>query len=107
MYISSEFSSIQQAVDKCAADGGGTVYIPKGVWKSGSIHLRSHVHIQLDAEAVISFSDVPEDYLPVVFTRWEGMECYNYSPLIYAMDCEDIGITGGGRLEGNGRAWWE
>ena len=106
MYISSDFSSIQQAVDKCAEEGCGTVYVQKGIWRSGSIHLRSHVHILLDDEAVISFSDVPEDYLPVVFTRWEGMECYNYSPLIYARDCIDIGITGGGRLEGNGEAWW-
>ncbi len=104
--VSSDFSSIQQAIDKCAADGGGTVYIPKGEWHSGSIHLKSHVHIQLDKEAVISFSDVPEEYLPVVFTRWEGVECYNYSSLIYARDCEDIGITGEGRLLGNGQAWW-
>ena len=106
MYISSEFSSIQQAVDKCAESGGGTVYIPKGSWHSKSIHLKSHVHIQLDDEATVSFSDVPEDYLPVVFTRWEGIECYNYSPLIYARNCEDIAVTGKGRLVGNGQAWW-
>lgn len=104
--VSSDFTSIQQAIDHCAACGGGTVYIPKGEWHCGSLYLKSHVHLQLDDEAVVSFSDVPEDYLPVVFTRWEGMECYNYSPLIYARDCEDIGITGGGRLVGNGQAWW-
>lgn len=105
--VSSDFPSIQQAIDHCAADGGGTVYIPKGEWHCGSLHLKSHVHLQLDDGAVVSFSDVPEDYLPVVFTRWEGMECYNYSPLIYARDCEDIGITGCGRLVGNGQAWWQ
>ena len=98
--ILTDFSSIQQAVDKCAESGGGIVYVPKGEWRTECIHLRSHVHICLDADAVISFSDVPEDYLPVVFTRWEGVECYNYSPLIYAKDCKDIGISG------SGRAWW-
>lgn len=56
--------------------------------------------------AVIVFSPLPEDYLPAVFTRWEGMECYNYSPLIYANNCENIAITGQGLLKGNGAFWW-
>lgn len=49
--------------------------------------------------AVIVFSPLPEDYLPAVFTRWEGMECYNYSPLIYANNCKNIAITGQGLLK--------
>lgn len=100
-----EFPGIQAAVDACAA-GGGVVVVPKGRWESGPIHLYSNIHLQLEDGAVISFSSRPEDYLPVVFTRWEGMECYNYSPLIYARDCENISITGGGTLLGNGEAWW-
>lgn len=100
-----EFPGIQAAVDACAA-GGGVVVVPKGRWESGPIHLYSNIHLQLADGAVISFSSRPEDYLPVVFTRWEGMECYNYSPLIYARDCENISITGGGTLLGNGEAWW-
>lgn len=99
------FPSIQAAVDACAAEGG-VVVVPKGRWESGPIHLYSNIHLQLEDGAVISFSSRPEDYLPVVFTRWEGMECYNYSPLIYARDCENISITGGGMLLGNGEAWW-
>ncbi len=98
--------NIQEAVDACAKNGGGTVLIPAGIWKSGKIHLKSHVHLHLETDAVISFSDSFEDYLPVVFTRWEGTECYNYSPLIYAENCEDISITGSGTLAGNGQAWW-
>lgn len=100
-----EFPGIQAAVDACAA-GGGVVVVPKGRWESGPIHLYSNIHLQLEDGAVICFSSRPEDYLPVVFTRWEGMECYNYSPLIYARDCENISITGGGTLLGNGEAWW-
>ena len=80
----------KRQVDACAKNGGGTVLIPAGIWKSGKIHLKSHVHLHLETDAVISFSDSFEDYLPVVFTRWEGTECYNYSPLIYAENCEDI-----------------
>lgn len=96
---------IQRQVDKCS-NTGGRVVIPEGVWSSGPIHLCSNVELHLCDNAVISFSDIPEDYLPVVFTRWEGMECYNYSPLIYAKDCENVSITGRGKLVGNGRNWW-
>ncbi|MBQ3427461.1 MAG: glycoside hydrolase family 28 protein [Clostridia bacterium] len=98
--------AIQETIDRCAECGGGTVVVPEGRWLSGKIHLKSNVCLHITDNAVISFSDDPEDYLPVVFTRWEGTECYNYSPLIYAKDCENIAITGGGTLLGNGGSWW-
>lgn len=100
------FESIQAAVDHCASLGGGTVSVPAGTWHSGPIHLRDHIRLHLEKGAMIRFSSVPEDYLPVVFTRWEGTECYNYSPLIYAKDCHDIAVTGEGTLHGNGADWW-
>lgn len=105
-YKITDFDTIQMAVDACAAAGGGTVFIPAGEWHTGSIHLKSHVHIQFETGAKLVFSDVFEDYLPAVFTRWEGLECYNYSPLIYAYQCEDISITGNGMLYGSGEKWW-
>lgn len=97
---------IQRAVDACSECGGGTVIVPQGEWLSGPIHLKGNIHLRLEKDAVIKFSSKFSDYLPVVFTRWEGMECYNYSPLIYAKDCENIAITGEGTLMGNGEAWW-
>lgn len=105
-YQSDGQKAIQNAVNACAAMGGGTVAVEKGEWKSGPIHLSSHVHLHLEKGARITFSNVPEDYLPAVFTRWEGTECYNYSPLIYAKDAEDVSITGEGTLYGNGESWW-
>lgn len=101
-----DIHAIQRAVDDCSAQGGGTVIVSPGEWLSGPIHLRSHVHLSVEKGAVITFSDTFADYLPPVFTRWEGMECYNYSPLIYAIDCENIAVTGEGTLNGNGEAWW-
>ena len=98
--------SINKAVEVCAQNGGGVVVVPDGEWKSGPIHLKSNIELHLEDNATIIFSDRFEDYLPVVFTRWEGMECYNYSPLIYAKDCENIAVTGKGTLFGNGQAWW-
>lgn len=97
---------IQWKVDFVSGLGGGRVVIPEGTWISGPIHLHSNVELHLCDNAVISFSDIPEDYLPVVFTRWEGIECYNYSPLIYAKDCENVSVTGNGKLIGNGESWW-
>ncbi len=84
--------TIQTAVNACSTMGGGTVVVPKGKWKSGAIHLKSNINLHLEDGAVITFSDNPSDYLPTVFTRWEGVECYNYSPLIYANGCENIEI---------------
>lgn len=99
-------AAVQAAVNACAGEGGGTVLIPEGEWPTGPIHLKSNIHLKLAEGSVLRFSDCPEDYLPVVFTRWEGMECYNYSPLIYARNCENISITGKGTLIGNGQSWW-
>ena len=50
--------------------------------------------------SVIKFSTDPKKYLPLVFTRWEGVECMNYSSLIYAYGQENIAITGSGILDG-------
>lgn len=105
-FKSSGQNAVQEAVDECAAQGGGRVIVPAGTYKTGCIHLKSNVELHLEDGAVLSFSDNPNDYLPVVFTRWEGMECYNYSPLIYANGCENIAVTGSGTLIGNGASWW-
>lgn len=85
---------------------GGTVIVPRGEWQSGAIYLKSNINLHLEDGAVIIFSYKPSDYLPVVFMRWEGMECYNYSPFIYANGCENISVTGKGTLIGNGQSWW-
>lgn len=101
-----EKNPIQKAVDACAAAGGGQVIVDSGEWQSGPIHLHSNIHLHLCKGCSISFSDRFSDYLPPVLTRWEGAECYNYSPLIYARDCKNIAITGEGVLYGNGEVWW-
>jgi polygalacturonase len=94
------------AIEACHDGGGGVVLIPAGTWLTGPIHLRSNVHLCLERDALVRFSGRFADYLPVVFTRWEGVECYNYSPLIYARDCENIAVTGEGAFDGQGETWW-
>ena len=100
-------AAIAAAIAALEKAGGGRLLIPAGVWLTGPVHLRSHIELHLAQDAVLKFSDVMEDYLPVVFVRVGGIELYNYSPLIYARGCENIGITGPGRLDGNSQAWWD
>jgi len=100
-------AAIGEAIEACHEAGGGRVLIPKGDWLTGAIHLRSNVNLHVAEGAVVHFSNDLEDYLPLVHVRCEGVEAYNYSPLIYAPQAENIAITGRGTLHGHGRWWWQ
>ncbi len=101
-------NAFKQAIDKCAVEGGGRVVVPKGIYLVGAIHLKSNVNLYVSKEATVRFSTDPNKYLPVVFARWEGIECMNYSALIYAFEQENIAVTGEGVLDGQGSDanWW-
>ncbi len=92
----------------CAHAGGGHVVVPAGRYLTGPVHLRSGVDLHVTADATIAFSQDPSHYLPAVFTRWEGTELYNYSPLIYAFGQRGIAVTGTGTLDGQAddAHWW-
>lgn len=96
------------AINRCNKVGGGRVVVPAGVFITGAIHLKSNVNLYVSKEATIRFSTDPGKYLPVVFTRWEGTECMNYSALIYAFEQSNIAVTGEGVLDGQGSddTWW-
>jgi len=98
---------IAKAIDACASAGGGRVLVPAGNFLTGAIHLKSNVELHVAEGATLLFDTNPASY-PLVFTRWEGMELMNYSPLIYAFEQKNIGITGKGTLDGQGSAkhWW-
>lgn len=92
------------AIEACAKKNG-TVVVPRGTWLTGAIHLKSNVRLYVQSGAEILFSADPKDYLPVVETRFIGLDLWNYSPFIYAKDCENIAITGEGTLNGQGEKW--
>ncbi|MEM1324911.1 MAG: glycoside hydrolase family 28 protein [Bacteroidota bacterium] len=97
---------VQTAIDEMSQKGGGKVILPEGKWFSkGPIHLKSNVNLHLEEGAILQFSDEAEDYLPLVKVRWEGTVCWNYSPLIYAFQQENMALTGRGVIDGNGREW--
>jgi polygalacturonase len=102
--------ALDQAIAACHEAGGGRVVVPEGDWfVKGPIHLKSNVNLHLQAGATIRFSTEPDDYLPVVFTRFEGNEVMNFSPLVYAYEQENIAVTGQGVLDGQAGkdAWWQ
>ena len=92
--------AVRRAVDACARAGGGRVVVHAGEFLTGAIHLQSHVELHLETNAVLKFSTDPKAYLPAVFTRFEGTECWNLSPLIYALGEHDVAVTGDGTLDG-------
>ena len=96
------------AIAACHRSGGGHVVVPAGSFLTGAIHLLSNVDLHLTPGATILFSQDPDDYLPVVFTRWQGIELMNYSPFIYCYGQRNVAVTGLGTLNGQADAnhWW-
>ncbi len=101
-------AAIRSAIEACHRAGGGRVVVPPGDFLTGPIHLKSRVNLHVSAGATLRFHTDPARYLPAVFTRWEGVELMNYSPLIYAFEQEDVAVTGQGTLDGQADAthWW-
>jgi polygalacturonase len=106
--VKTKADSIQNAIDECSKAGGGKVIVPAGTYLTGPIHLKNNVNLEISEGATIKFSQNPKDYLPVVFSRWEGVELFNYSPFIYAFGQQNIAITGKGTLDGQSDDdhWW-
>ena len=101
--------AFREAIALCSSSGGGRVIVPPdGVYLTGPIVLKSNVNLHVPETATIRFMQDPKAYLPLVRSRWDGVELMNYSPLIYAFNEENIAITGGGTLDGNSNAtvWW-
>ena len=100
--------AIRAAIDACNQSGGGRVVVPAGEWLTGAIQLKSNVNLHVVEGATLRWTFDLTKY-PVVFTRWEGVECMNYSPLIYAFGQENIAVTGEGTLDGGAdwNTWWD
>ena len=101
-------AAFKTAIAACNARGGGHVIVPEGNFFTGAIHLLSNVDLHLEDGATILFSQDPAAYLPVVFTRWQGIELMNYSPFIYCYGQRNVAVTGRGTLNGQAddNHWW-
>ncbi len=98
--------AIHRAIEAAYNEGGGIVIIPEGEWLTGPVHLMSNINLHVKEGAVLYFSENREDYLPVVRQRHEGVEAYNYSPMIYGKNLKNVALTGKGVLDAQGEHWW-
>ena len=117
--ITNDASAIQKSIDDCSAAGGGRVLLSGGhVYRSGSLVLKSNVEFHLEMGAVLKGSDSLEDYnlfgvsrseLKDVDTPTYSMCDYSGKPalyFLYAKGCENIAITGFGKIDGNERIFY-
>jgi polygalacturonase len=99
--------AIQKAVDACAASGGGTVYIPAGKYLSGAIFLKSNVTLNISEGATL-LASTNFEHFPPFKPGWRILsDDTQRSSLITGVDLENIAITGRGKIDGQGKPWWE
>jgi len=98
---------LNTTIQEASQNGGGVVKILPGTYfVKGPVRMKSDVNLKLSEGAQLVFSAHPDDYLPVVKTRWEGTFCLNYSPLIYALGEKNIAITGKGSIDGQAASFF-
>lgn len=98
--------AIQDLVEQCAQTGGGTIYFPPGIYRTGPIKLCSYLTLNLAAGAKLLFDDSFDRYQPV-YTRWSGYQCYAFSPLLFGENLKYVSIKGEGVIDGQGQSWWK
>ena len=97
--------AIQRAIDTVFQAGGGTVVVPAGVFLTGLIELKSKVTLNLSAGSTLLGSTSMEDY------KFDSDSSEHGGPnprhLIFAMNANDVTISGNGRIDGQGPSFWE
>lgn len=97
--------AIQKAIDECSNSGGGRVVVPTGSFKTGSIQLKSNVHLYLEEGATIYGSTDIKDYTPITSSYISLRTGIPTIQLIYADSVENVAITGFGTIDGQGKAF--
>jgi hypothetical protein len=95
---------IQDAMDHASVAGGGTVVFGPGLYRSGTIHLRSHVHVHMEIGANWKASDRLEDFLRIRSPIPSRLDHQPWAAFISGIEVEDIRIDGHGSIDGNGAA---
>jgi polygalacturonase len=94
--------AIQSAIDKCAGNGGGTVYLSAGTWLTGTVYLESHVTIWLDAGCTLLGSKDKGDYGPPRALRDANDEKFSYWAILAGKNLQHIAVRGRGIIDGQG-----
>jgi polygalacturonase len=99
--ITKDTKAIQAAIDDCAAHGGGTVALTKGVYVTAPILLKSNITLDVAEGAILLGSPDHADYPQATVFRAPGRQA-----LVTAVNARNIAITGKGTIDGNGKVWW-
>ena len=102
--LTSNTKAFSDAVNNVSEKGGGKVIVPRGLWLTGPIQLKSNINLHLEDGALIRFSRDFDEY-PLVDTSFEGLNTVRCMSPIYAKNVENIAITGKGTIDGSGDAW--
>jgi polygalacturonase len=97
--------SLQAAIDACAKAGGGTVWLPPGSYRSGTLFLKSRTELHLEAGAVLLGSKDLADYPITVPALRSYTDNYTERSLIYAEDQTQIMLSGRGVIDGQGASF--
>lgn len=96
--------AIAEAVDAVSRHGGGRVIIPRGIWLTGPIIMKSNINLYAEEGALVIFSP-DKDLYPLIKTSFEGSDTYRCMSPIYGKDLENIAFTGNGVYDGTGDVW--
>ena len=98
-------AALQQCIDRCSADGGGRVVVPAGSFVTGTIVLRSNVHLHLELGATLYGSTDLRDYRRMK-SGYKSLRTHTETiQLIYADSVENVTIDGYGTIDGRGRVF--
>lgn len=98
--------AIQQAIDACAAKGGGIVVFKPGTYITGSLFLKNNVHLRIDKGVLILGSQNFDDY-PDIDTRVAGIEMKWPAAVINAINVKNAAVTGEGIVNARGKFCWD
>jgi len=93
-----------EAIDAVSKKGGGRVVIPRGIWLTGPIQLKSNINLHTEDGALVIFSKNFDDY-PLVEISFEGLNTMRCTSPISGRGLENVAITGNGVFDGSGEAW--
>ncbi|GAB3821946.1 glycoside hydrolase family 28 protein [Pontibacter rugosus] len=96
--------AFERAIAAVAAKGGGKVVIPRGMWVTGPIVMKSNINLHAENGAMVIFSKDFDDY-PLIKTSFEGLDTYRCQSPISGRDLVNVAITGPGTFDGSGDAW--
>ena len=97
-------ASFANAIDALSKRGGGHLIVPRGIWHTGPIVLKSNIDLHLEMGAVILFA-ADETLYPLIDTSFEGLDTRRCQSPLSGYDLENISITGQGVIDGNGQYW--